>query len=684
MHDNKLFYRSLYTAAIVGASSLLFSCNDDIHPAGNDPDRSDCVSFSLDNTSRGKISDTRSIYSQEHETERAVLRAAGSSDTLCLRTVVTEGIDLGKSTRGTQVLSADNLASFGCLAYLGTTPGTYSELLIDNAEYNRNGDKYQSADLHYWPGKDYKLKFYCYAPFKANGVTTRKSTKSTIMQYVVPKDVSKQQDLMLATTEEVNGDKNALVPLTFRHLLSAVRIVAGENMPEGTVKSVTFEYIYGSANIDMNNPFVWTEYADYTNFTVEPNVKTTGQKGQIIVGEENTLLMLPQDMQPESLEPTKIKVVFNDGTKDRTLTAPLKQEWKMGDTYTYTLSITPEYELDFAEDNPTEVDAHYLIVPIKIKAGNLNGKSYTLASADPNACKLRNQLIGPEEYGYWPKEDTGGGDFKRQESVTLSMEGESIVYAFVSENATETDRIVELQLQYDGKTVKTLTINQLHPIWDGKLGWENEEEDKEEKPYGFAWTRKVTYKIDRGFSELIAAALKYLGGYNNGNGIQWEHNWLTGYKCSLDYGNVQSLTNVYSLTDGLENTKHFTENNAINLESLENSLKYLGSITSESGNKSETTDFAALVCLKKNPATVEKNSQAGQTAYIPSISPEDIKWYLPAIEEFTNVPEAMNGSVYWSSTAIEAGNSKAYMWNGSSQEEERMENHRVRAVRVKE
>lgn len=690
MHDSTLFYRSIYAALFIGASSMLYSCNDDIRP-GDKNDSSDRVCFRLTEASWGNAADTRSTSPVSREIGRAVLRSTESSDTLCLTAIETNGINLGSSTRGSQISSKDDLSSFGCFAYVGTTPGKYTQFYINNDEYTKNGEIYQSDNIQYWPGSALNFKFYCYAPFNASGLSLPESPESTILQYVVPESVTDQKDLMLAPTEEYPGNRNDQVPLTFTHLLSAVRIVTGKNMQAGTVKSVSFKNLYGSANIDMDNPTAWQDYSLYeSSYTVSPNVTvTSGQADQVIVGGENTLLMLPQTMKPvDGLEPTILTIVFNDGTKDRTLETELTGEWLMGMTYTYYLSITPEYTLEFNETEPI-ADAHYVIKPIHIKAGDLNGGSYTVVSSNPDICKLRANLVGPEEQGYWPKESTADGDFVRSNSLTLNAEGDVLVYAFLTENATEADRTVDLQLQYNGSTVNTLTLTQKCPVWtsDGTMGWENTEEDPE-KPFGFAWNRKVTYDRNNGWGTVILSILNAFGGLSDNPAVQWTKvkvgrlTFVTG--CTIDYSQVQSLSNVYDDNDGLANTKAFRANSASDLSALESNLQAICTATSESGDNIKSVDFAALVCIKKNACDIDKQTGADNSVvYMPSFTGADIKWYLPASGQFTGMPADMNGKVYWSSTAIN-DNENAYSWNGAAAPTLRMENHNVRAVRVKD
>lgn len=685
MRKIKFIRYGLYSMMALGGISALSSCSDDLL-SDADADATERVCFRVDPAEWGDMSDTRSgggATSADY-----VLRAAGSRDTLCVRSTATPGIDVGKqssmATRGLPVTGVAGIDSFGCFAYVRQEG--VDKFYINNEEYKKQGDLFQSDNIYYWPGKQLTFDFYNYAPYDAAGLTLPATADSRTLSYEVPANVAAQQDLMLSVNEGVPGDNNAAVPLQYRHLLSAVRIVAGANMQKGTVKSVTFSNVYGSGQIDMNNVEAgWRDKADITAFSADVNVATDGTVGQGIADGENTFMMMPQDLSKASaLEPVKLQIVFNDGTKDRLLETELTDNWQMGYTTTYSLSITPDFELEFDKNNSTVADAHYVIMPVTVHIGNLNGGSCTITSADPTVCKLRENLIGPEEQGYWPKEDTGNGDFVRKTSITVNAEGDVLVYAFLTENAGTSDRNVRLQLTYNAPNNGTQTlagtwdITQKCPNWANGIGWENIEEDGE-KPYGFNWSRKVTYKIN-GWANIWVGIVRILGGYKDGSGIKWGGSIFSGgYTCTLNYKEVQALSDVYSETDGLENTKHFTQNNAVNLESLEGQLAGMGTITEQSGDSSQSTDFAALVCLKKNPCTVQKEENMGQVAYIPSIAVEDIKWYLPASGQFSGAA-GLTGT-YWSSTA-ENDNTNAYTWNGSAVLTPRMDNHKVRAVRV--
>lgn len=685
MRNNKFIRLGLYPMLALCGVSAVTSCSDDIF-TDPDSDATDMVCFRVAPSDWGDMADTRGASSLP--SSNFVLRAAGSRDTLCVRAKATPGIYVAKTgpaTRGTQITSPAGITSFGCFAYVNQ--GGVNKFYINNEKYYKNdGGVITSDNIYYWPGSQLTFDFYNIAPYGAADLTVpTDATAARQLEYVVPADPKDQQDLMIAVNKAVPGDNNKAVPLEFNHLLSAIRIVKGANMMNGTVKSVSFTNVYGSGLISMDNPTAWEGLSDLTSYTANVNASTAGlATGAEIVGGENTLMLLPQQLagREGEADPVIMKVVFNDGTKDRELETELSGEWLMNTTYTYSLSVTPEYELEFDATNPTTADAHYVIVPVKIKANNLNGGSYTLTSADPTICKLRTNLVGPEEYGYWPKEDTGGGDFVRQVSISGSTEGDVVVYAFLTENAGTSSRDVKLQLHYTapGSTTPTLVrewaITQSCPNWVNGIGWENVEEEPE-KPYGFAWTRKVTYQSKNPLAGGLITLLRLFGAIQDNPAISFSG--IFNVTCVIDYSKVEALTNVYSETDGLANTKGFSANSASSLASFESSMQDLCNIQSQTGENINSVDFAALVCIKKNACDVEKQNGSDGAVYLPSFTAADIKWFLPASGQFNGAP--LTG-IYWTSTALH-DNANAYIWNGSAAAtEDRMTNHKVRAARV--
>ncbi len=663
--------------------TLLFSCNnEDFLENGNPEKACDNICFGI---SSDKSIQTRGYADSDNEgytAGRFVLRSDNSADTLCVRAIVSDGINVSgfedeqTLTRGVPVTKDNFYEKFHVLAYWSKNGTLVDQFYMDEDAANNKGSVWSTDQIYYWPGADHSFQFYAWAPTDADNLTTPSTPQSKELSYTVPANTTEQKDIVVATTEEIGGNNNKAVPLTFKHICTAVRFAVGSQMQPGQIRSVALKGVKNAGTYNMANG-AWTLGDATAAFSQTLNKETTGNEGNgdEITSAKGTFMMLPQTLPADAM----IEVVFTNASGvDRTLTASIGDtQWTMGTTVTYKLSITPEYELEFSEDNPIEADAHYVIIPIKINAKDLNNGNYTLKVSAPTVCKLRENLVGPEEQGYWPKETTGEGDFARKNSVSSNTEGETVYYAFLTENATETDRNVNFELQYNGETVRTMTIRQKCPNWIGNMGWEHCEEDGK-KPFGFAWTRRVEYKSNNLLAGGLISLLRLFGVIQNNPAVHFSG--ILNVTCTIDYSKAEALSNVYSETDGLTNTKSFSANSASTLTSLENSLRNLCQITSETGENINSTDFAALVCIKKNPCNVEKQSSNGQVAYIPSFDDADIKWYLPASGQFTT-DAGLND--HWSSTAID-NNNEAYLWNGiSSQETPRMEPHKVRAVREK-
>lgn len=512
---NKYFSQRISLAAI-GATLLLGACTDD--DFNNGKYDSDHICFRTENASWGDMADTRAVGNPTDY----VLRAAGSRDTLCMKQIVTEGIQLDRArgTRGTQITNASQIQSFGVFAY--TQQGGVNKLYINNEQYTKGENNiFQAQNIYYWPGASLTFDFYTYSPYNANGLSLPESPDIRILNYTVPTDVAQQQDLMLAVNNSVPGDNNAAVPLSFTHLLTAVNVVAGSQMIDGTIESISFSGLVDDGTLDMTNVAAgWKlQNLDRVTYTVNPNVAINHQEGQNLLGEGNTFLLLPQTLS-ETENGITVIVRNSDGTP-RELTAPLSGEWKMGTTNTYRISITPEYELKFEDAEIPVQDAHYVSFTTKVEAGNLKGKNWSVAvSCDDNADatvlltnSIEDNLKSLYNDGFWlDRKIVNGSDqgsARGIASVTDGEEGTIELRVFLPENVTEKDRTVTLNLSVDGKSVATKTVTQKCPAWEGNTGWEVLD-DGQQGPWGFDSRKRVVYVYNRGWLDLQSLALTNL------------------------------------------------------------------------------------------------------------------------------------------------------------------------------
>lgn len=729
---NKYFSQRISLAAI-GAPLLLGACADD--DFNNGKYDSDHICFRTENASWGDLADTRAMGNPTDY----VLRAEGSRDTLCMKQIVTEGIQLDRAlgTRGTQITNPSQIQSFGVFAY--TQQGGVNKLYINNEQYTKSGNVFESQNIYYWPGASLTFDFYTYSPYNANGLSLPESPDIRILNYTVPTDVAQQQDLMLAVNNNVPGDNNAAVPLSFTHLLTAVNVVAGSQMADGTIESISFSGLVDDGTLDMTNVAAgWTlENLDRVTYTVNPNVTINHQEGQNLLGEGNTFLVLPQ-----TLSETEITVIVrNSDGNSRTLTAPLSGEWKMGTTNTYRISITPEYELKFEDAEIPVQDAHYVSFTTKVEAGNLKGKNWSVAvSCDDNADatvlltnSIEDNLKSLYNDGFWlDRKIVNGSDqgsARGTASVTDGEEGTIELRVFLPENVTEKDRTVTLNLSVDGKSVATKTVTQKCPAWDGNTGWEVLN-DGQQGPWGFDSKKKDVFVYNLEYIEVTAAFLRYLRSNMQQIVNQYDPNhtyttygtydtkllllpWVT-ITCPyvvIDYSSFNNLgENASSSSDGLVNTKQlFGLAGPVYSKALESAImnptKLGGSPVminrndynhdlpdnvpqSVKDDNTFTTTSVLSDVLKKNAynlvTTTTGTGDNQVTTTAPHIEASAIKWYLPANGQFGSMP-AWSGtgpqaSQIWSSTVAPNSGSVSQAYLGIGQDA-RTTTHYVRAAR---
>lgn len=680
--------------------TLLFSCNnEDFLESGNPEKACDNICFGI---SSDKDVQTRGYAGSDDEgytADRFVLRSDDSADTLCVRAIVSDGINVSgfegeqALTRATPVGKDNFYNKFHVLAYWSKNGAPVDQFYMNTNASNvaasvGTGAIWSTEQIYYWPGADHSFQFYAWAPTDAGGLTTPSSPQKKSLAYTVPEAAADQKDIVVATTDEIQGDNNAAVPLTFKHICTAVRFAVGSQMQPGQIKSVALKGVKNAGIYNMANG-AWTLGDATADFSQTLNKKTTGTEanGDAITSEQGTFMMLPQRLPAGAT----VEVVFaNANNEERTLTASIgNTEWTMGTTVTYKLSITPEYELKFVSQ-PEVQDAHYVIYPITIKSDDkLPAGGWTLTSNDQDNVTFvesgkfdgGNDVQALVDAGYWLDSYNGTS------TLTSTTTGEVKVYVFLKENATESDRDITLSLKPTAagdNEAKTFSFTQYCPAWNNGMGVERIQD--KDYPWGFNWdsTMKITYSMTVSglWGSIVRILFEIFGdhSYITSTGSAFNGSW----KVTVDFSKVPKLTTATSPSDGNTNTWDIYNFNGVSeAETIMKQLESWGGVP-DNTLPINPTEFAARACAMKNKYRVETQTQQGNTVYRPVLDQANMVWYLPAQNEAANMNDNLSGD-YWTSTAITDPGTTAYKYTagGSTSSENRNSAIHVRAVRQK-
>lgn len=675
--------------AAVLLSVTLFSCSSDVPYEHTDYSTTDNICFGISDSGNG----TRAAAANEAiTTDRYVLRSSESSDTLCVRAVVSDGIGKAAAKHATRAsMQTTMYDQFNVVAQLKNSDGNIAPRYYMNEVATKQGDVWQpSSSIYYWPDNG-SLRFLAWAPLDAeldeSPVKPSEDVNKTTIKYTVPAELSKQRDLVAAATgynASPVGGVCAPVSLQFKHLCTAVVVKTGATMAPGTIKSVTVTNVRNSGTYDMLRS-AWTLNDATTSYTVSPNMATgsTTAEGTKLNADDATFMLLPQTLGADS----KLEVMFHDNIsgRDRLLTASLNgAEWPMGKTVTYRLSITPEYELEFTSE-PQVQDAHYVIYPIKIKVDPGLTGGWRLKSTSPKVT-LRKNLTELEEVGYWIEEDRGTQTIEGTES------GDITVYAFLEENVTNAERDVVLELSPKGfpsATPAKFTIRQLCPSWNADgLGCERIEGKKYQ--WGFLWgdNMKMVYTVPgwilkKWWVEIVLTWFNDYGKYITVD----RDSWSTSFRVTIDFNKIPSPNVAKSPTDGKKNSSELYNFNGISdVSALIKRLENWGGTTNQTFPLNPT-EFAVRAAVMKNKFNKEVQTSAGETIERPILKSENLVWYLPAKEEITAIVDneyPLQGN-YWTSTASDISeddeNAYKYILNSGASLEKRTTLLNVRAVR---
>lgn len=271
-------------------------------------------------------------------------------------------------TRAAAVGGGDFYQSFGVYGYVFEGNGDWADnqasaQLYMSGKVTQGTDVWTTASTHFWPGSRYSMKFFAYAPHDIPSATVSTPGNQPSIAYTVPRDVTKQVDLLVADDVEtvsatggsgaeyagtVAGDYGKPAKLHFYHALTAIKVKAVGELT-GTITKVELKGVKGAGTHSFGSDS-WELTGDDATFsqTLDVAVGTDPDTETMVIGGATTFMMIPQTLG----ENAALEITFSDGT---VLTGSLSgREWPMGKTVVYRISkteISEEYFFTVTFDN---------------------------------------------------------------------------------------------------------------------------------------------------------------------------------------------------------------------------------------------------------------------------------------------------------------------------------------------
>lgn len=234
-------------------------------------------------------------------------------------------------TKVLPTVQLEGKAGITAYQYSGDWKGTETSMTnLSNAEFTFSGNALTGESEKWSKVSKDKLRVYAYAP-RISSMNTGTFTGVQTIPYSVNTDVTRQVDIIAAQKEvTVTDSKGKSIPLTFDHILTAVRFRAGF---ECTVKSVTISGIYGAGTYTIGSGWSATGSAN-ASYTIAFSSGKPVKTAEMITTDSLTLMLIPQTMTSGA----EVSMTYVKDGVEKTLTASLDgRKWESGKMITYTL-----------------------------------------------------------------------------------------------------------------------------------------------------------------------------------------------------------------------------------------------------------------------------------------------------------------------------------------------------------
>ncbi len=249
----------------------------------------------------------------------------------------------GRETRGTQITSG-KVTSFGVSASAYPSDQSYTTNGQGNFFYDIEATAGVATDYQ-WPTANQKMSFFAYFPYDNASFTLSSSATengSPTYSYTVPADIARQVDVMTAQVTDMNGGKQATCNLPFSHHCAAIRVLFSNEREETvTIERLSILGVKYSGTL-QDGAWTLTNSVNSSNthpftLTLDTNANEVGGGEQAdLTGTSDIFLMLPQTL-PEG---AKLVVETDNDTYEANITGT----WAAGNTYTYSVTLTDNFD----------------------------------------------------------------------------------------------------------------------------------------------------------------------------------------------------------------------------------------------------------------------------------------------------------------------------------------------------
>ena len=563
-------------------------------------------------------------------------------------------------TRGAVINSIGS--SFNVWATYTDDEGS-SSAYFSNLQFTKgSGDVFSSqGTTYYWPGSG-TIDFVAVANTPSSGFTPKMSSgKLESFTYTVPTEATDQSDIIVATAKNVAGNKNASVPLSFKHIMSAVNVKIGKVVP-GEIRSITFKNVYNKGEYLVDQGVWVVDKTSTENFAVVMNDNAVTMEDNKFVSSgsnakdtpvntaKGTFMFIPQnpgenaEMVIEFYDSSTGRLYSDEAGADKpALRGTIADDnWEKGKTTNYMLSIDESFTLTI-EPVGKKLDAHYIISQLNVTVDGIKNWTIEAKASDGADVTIQREVDANPlaKQGFWTDKVVDSEGKIKSESArgSLSYSGTGSVtnmlfYLFIPENIGNTDREIRIILKGTGNASASTTkvLVQKCPNWtDGGFGWEVVDDDESGK-YGFKWTRKVIFEHKYGWTRWFTG---------NGTGSWYKRNTAAEYANSLiaqynayayatygyfannnlggermyiyiDYTKLNNLSTSNSSNDGFSNTiALFNHGGGAASQAFETAILTAEKTTDDEGYKDDPLAFRNMDSVKDKDSGVTYTADNG-------------------------------------------------------------------------